>query len=218
MIYFRQFHDLRSHSFTYLLADLAARDAVIIDPLSAEVTLYLAALDEIQVRLGHILLTHAHQSDGPCAAGLQQASSAVLVVGAHCPLGAARTPPPLRVADGAVIVFGDEFLRCRATPGHTAGCMSYQWRDRVFTGDALPMSPQGAVAAASEDPGTLFDSLTRKLLTLPDETLVYPGHDFAGRRVSCIGEERDSNPVLTGATRDEFIPRYRPATRNELRL
>jgi glyoxylase-like metal-dependent hydrolase (beta-lactamase superfamily II) len=218
MIYFRQFHDRRSHSFSYLLADLAARDAVIIDPLAAEVTLYLAVLDEIQVCLGHILLTHAHQNDGPCAAGLQQASGALLVVGSHCPLSADRTPPPQRVADGAVLVFGDEFLRCRATPGHTAGCMSYQWRDRVFTGDALPMLLPESGAATGEDPGILFDSLTRKLLTLPDETLVYPGHDFGGRRVSCIGEERDSNPGLTGATRDEFIARYRPARRNELRL
>jgi glyoxylase-like metal-dependent hydrolase (beta-lactamase superfamily II) len=90
--------------------------------------------------------------------------------------------------------------------------MCYHWRDRVFTGDTLPIVARGTATTDNEDPGSLFDSLTRKLLTLPDETLVYPGHDFAGRRVSCIGEERDANPVLTGASRDEFIARFRPAS------
>ena len=215
MVHFRQIHDARSHRFTYLLADSERRDAIIIDPVAAEVTLYLALLDEIQARLSHILLTHVHADDGPGVGDLRKATAATLIVGDRSPLadGEAAT----RVGDGDIIVFGDEFVRCRATPGHTAGCISYLWRDRVFTGDALPIELPDCPQGGDEDPGALFDSLTRKLLTLPDETLVYPGHDFAGRRVSCIGEERDSNPALTGATRDEFIAKHRPATRNAMR-
>ncbi len=209
MVYFRQIHDTRSHSYTYLLADTSGRNAVIIDPVAGEVTLYLSLLDEIQASLSHILLTHAHRADVTWLAELQQATGATLFVGARCPLGDCAVAT--RVSDGDVIVFGDESLRCLTTPGHTACGVSYLWRDRVFTGDTLPVKPQACDGFTEENPGTLFDSLTRKILTLPDETLVYPGHDFAGRRVSCIAEERDSNAVLTGATRDEFIAKFRVA-------
>jgi glyoxylase-like metal-dependent hydrolase (beta-lactamase superfamily II) len=216
MVYFRQIHDTRSHSYTYLLADASGSHAVIIDPVAGEVTLYLSLLDEIKASLIHILLTHAHRSDSTWLAELQKTTGAKLVVGARCTIGdcAATT----RVSEGDVIVFGDESIRCLTTPGHTACGVSYLWRDRVFTGDTLPVKPQPSDRSTEENPGTLFDSLTRKLLTLPDETLVFPGHDFAGRRVSCIAEERDSSPTLTGATRDEFIAKFHVAAAgNELR-
>jgi glyoxylase-like metal-dependent hydrolase (beta-lactamase superfamily II) len=216
MVYFRQIHDARSHSYTYLLADASGRNAVIIDPVAGEVTLYLSLLDEIQANLSHILLTHAHRADCPWLTELQHATGARLAVGARCPLGDCASAT--RVSDGDVIVFGDESLRCLTTPGHTVCGVSYLWRDRVFTGDSLPVKPQACDGSSEENPGTLFDSLTRKLLTLPDETLVFPGHDYAGRRVSCIAEERDSSPTLTGATRDEFIAKFHVApARNELR-
>ncbi len=216
MVYFRQIHDTRSHSYTYLLADASGLHAVIIDPVAGEVTLYLSLLDEIKASLIHILVTHAHRSDSTWLAELQKATGAKLVVGARCTIGDCGTTT--RVSEGDVIVFGDESLRCLTTPGHTACGVSYLWRDRVFTGDTLPVMPQPSDRLAEENPGTLFDSLTRKLLTLPDETLVFPGHDFAGRRVSCIAEERDSSPTLTGATRDEFIAKFHVAAAgNELR-
>jgi sulfur dioxygenase len=216
MVYFRQIHDARSHSYTYLLVEASDSNAVIIDPVAGELTLYLSLLDEIQANLSHILLTHAHRADCPWLAELQQATGAILVVGAHCRLGYCATA--IRVGDGDVIDFGDESVRCLTTPGHTACGVCYLWRDRVFTGDTLPVKPEVCDGSTEENPGTLFDSLTRKILTLPDETLVYPGHDFAGRRVSCIAEERDSNSVLTGATRDEFIAKYHAAAvSNELR-
>jgi glyoxylase-like metal-dependent hydrolase (beta-lactamase superfamily II) len=210
MVYFRQIHDSRSHSYTYLLADPSHRDAVIIDPVAGEMALYLSLLDEIRADLGHILLTHAHRADCPWLAELQQATGARLVVGSRCPLGECATAT--RVRDGDVVVFGAESLHCLATPGHTDCSVCYLWRDRVFTGDTLPVKPQACGQWIEENPGMLFDSLTRKILTLPDETLVYPCHDSAGRRVSCIAEERDSNSVLSGATRDEFIAKYYAAS------
>jgi glyoxylase-like metal-dependent hydrolase (beta-lactamase superfamily II) len=214
MVYFRQIHDSRSHSYTYLLAG-DGRNAIIIDPVASEVTIYLSLLDEIKANLSHILLTHAHGADCPWLVELQQATGARLVVGARCPLGDCATA--IHVSDGDVIVFGDESLRCLTTPGHTLCGVSYLWRDRVFTGDTLPVNPEVCDGSSDENPGALFDSLTRKILTLPDETLVYPGHDFAGRRVSCIAEERASNSVLKGTTRDEFIAKYHAAAvRNEL--
>lgn len=201
MVHFRQIPEPRSHSFAYLLADADGREAVMIDPAAGQTTLYLALLDEVGARLMHVLLTHLHGKSARGADELRQASGAALVASRL-----SGVPDLSGIAeDGAVFTFGDEFLRCHATPGHTAGCVSYTWRDRAFTGDTLLIGDCGASAGDGGDSGLLFDSIARKLLTLPDETLVYPAHDFAGRRVSCIGEQRETNPKLAGTTRDEFI-------------
>lgn len=203
MTHFRQIPDTRSNSFAYLLADMDKREAVLIDPVDEQVTLYLALLDELQVRLKHLLLTHAHSATALAAEALRRSTGACLGAGAHSGLSTADR----LLNNGDYIVFGDELLRVWPTPGHTRGCLSYLWRDRVFSGDALLIGDCGATDAGDSDPGMLFDSLTRCLLTLPDETLVFPAHDFSGRRVSCIGEAREKNPKLTGITRDEFIRR-----------
>jgi sulfur dioxygenase len=215
MSHFRQLRDQRSRSFTYLIADATAREAVIIDPCPGQGTLYLALLDEIQARLARILLTHVHR--GGDLAGipeLQSATGAQLICGRACPLPSAFAPTA--VADGDVVTFGDQLIHCRTTPGHTLGCVAYQWRDRLFVGDVLSLAdfPDGS-ESAEEDSGVLFDSITRKLMPLADETLVYPAHDYSGRRVSCIGEERDDNPAFTGTSRDEFIGKRRRLARAE---
>jgi glyoxylase-like metal-dependent hydrolase (beta-lactamase superfamily II) len=201
MPYFRQIPAPAEHAFSYLLADSDKREAVLIDPLAGQAPLYLGLLDEIQARLTRVLLTHAHQPRLPGCEQLCAASGALL-----CASGASGVVGLDRVlADGDVVPFGNELLRVWQTPGHTPGCLSYLWRDRVFCGDALLIGDCGSTDEAGSDPGALFDSLTRRLFTLPDETLVYPAHDHAGRCVSCIGEQRYTNPRLTGATRDEFI-------------
>jgi len=207
MPHFRQIPDARSSSFAYLLADMDKREAILLDPIVEQTTLYLALLDELQVRLTHLLLTHAHSPLAPAAETLRRSTGARLAAGAHSGLQAAD----LLLHDGEPLVFGDELLRAWSTPGHTRGCISYLWRDRVFSGDTLLIGDCGSTDALDSDPGMLFDSLTRRLLTLPDETLVYPAHDFSGRRVSCIGEAREKNPKINGITRDEFIRRQRQA-------
>ncbi len=204
MPHFRQLYDARSQSYAYLLADVDRREAVIVDPAAGQATLYLALLDELHLRLTHVLLTHVHGRVAMGADELRQATHALLVASRRCGL----TQLDAIAEDGGVIAFGNEVLRCRATPGHTDGCVSYLWRDRVFTGDALLIGDCGANSADGGDAGLLFDSITRKLLTLPDETLIYPAHDCAGRRVSCIGEQREINPKLAGTTRDEFIAKH----------
>jgi len=207
MTHFRQIPYPRASSYAYLLADLEKREAILIDPVDEQATLYLALLDELQVNLTHLLLTHVHAPLARVAETLRHGTGARLAASAQSRLNEAD----LLLNDGDHIVFGDELLRVWPTPGHTRGCVSYLWRDRVFCGDTLLIGKCGATDTGDSDPGMLFDSLTRRLLTLPDETLVYPAHDFSGRRVSCIGEAREENPKLTGITRDEFIRRQRQA-------
>lgn len=210
MAHFRQLYDSRSRSYAYLIADADRREALVVDPAAGQTNLYLALLDELQLRLTHVLLTHVHGRAAKGADELRQATPALLVASPLCGLA------DIDVKADSVIVFGNEVMRCRATPGHTAGCVSYLWRDRVFTGDALLIGDCGASSTDGGDAGLLFDSVTRKLLTLPDETLIYPAHDCAGRRVSCIGEQREANPKLAGTTRDEFIAKHSSHHQHEL--
>jgi glyoxylase-like metal-dependent hydrolase (beta-lactamase superfamily II) len=211
MTYFRQIREPHSQAFAYLLADTDRREAVIVDPVIGQTTLYLALLDELQTRLTQVLLTHSHDACAVAAEELRRATGALCVASGRSGIAGVDVP----VDDHAIVPFGDELLRCRATPGHTPGCISYLWRDRAFTGDALLIGDCGEPGA--HDAGLLYDSVTRKLLTLPDETLVFPAHDFNGRRVSSIGEQREANPRFAGISRDEFIaqqaqsPAYRYA-------
>lgn len=199
MAHFRQFSSARGR-YSYLLADVERREALLIDPDDALGALYLGVLDELQARLVLMLLTHSHAGRPMPGSGLRAATGAMLAMAEPDTVTAVRG-----LEDGESLVFGDEVLRAWRTPGHTRNSTCFAWRDRVFTGDALLIGDCGSVQDPDSDPGALFDSLSRRLLTLPDETLIYPAHDFAGRCVSCIGEQRHSNPKLKDVTRDEFV-------------
>lgn len=201
MILFHQFFDQTSSTLTYLLADPLSGDAVIIDSVKEHLGAYLTFLQEQELQLAWVLETHVHADHVTGAAGLREmtgARSAVSAVG--CVLCADR-----QLIDGDTIVFGSEVIRVIPTPGHTPGCVTYHWRDRLFTGDSLMIAGCGRTDFQGGDAGQLYDSITKRLFSLPDETLVYPGHDYKGARVSCIGQEKDSNPRLAGRSRQEFI-------------
>lgn len=205
MTYFRQIASAAGDRFSYLLADMDQRQAVIIDPTDDQAVLYLALLTEIRVRLVRILLTHAN--NGP----LHGVAKLAAICRAPVSASILDTPPladhPLD--EGALVDFGDEVIHTRLTPGLTPDAACYIWRDRVFTGDTLLIDTCATADGAASDAGMLFDSLTRQLLTLPDETLVYPARIGEGRQVSCIGEQRQRNHCLAGVTRDEFIAAQR---------
>jgi sulfur dioxygenase len=198
--YFRQMFDRDSRTYTYLIADIETGAAALIDPVLGEIGLYLGLLEERRLRLAWVLETHVHADHITAAAALRSCTGARVVFGRDSGAEGAD----LLVADGDDVPFGHETVRVIATPGHSAGCVSYLWRDRVFTGDSLLIRSCGRTDLPGGDAGQLFDSLMRKLLSLPDETLVYPGHDYQGRCVSCVGEERVNNPCVSGRTRDEF--------------
>ena len=198
---FRQLVDPSASAYAYLLADVETRDAIAIDCVPAQTATVLAWLDELGLRLRYTLATHVHAGQADGAAELRRRTQAKAVLGV-----AAEAPwSDVEVCHGDNIVFGNQVIQVLGTPGHTRGCLSYLWRDRLFTGDALLIGGCGRIELPGGDAGTLYDSVTRRLFLLPGETLVYPGHDHRGRTVSTIAEERAHNPCFAGKSRDEFI-------------
>ncbi|MEN9489834.1 MAG: hypothetical protein RJA63_283 [Pseudomonadota bacterium] len=199
-MYFRQIRDAATNALTYLLADEERREAVVIDPLRIQATLILALLAERGVRLRHVLRTHVHQPARAECGKLCPSTGATLMLGHGSPedIGGER------VEDGALIHCGAEVLSVIATPGHAPGSVCYLWQDRLFCGDTLLIRGSDCVGLDA-DPGLLFDSVKQKLFVLPDETLVFPGHDASGRTVSTIGEERRYNADFAQSSREDFV-------------
>ncbi len=193
----RILHDERSGELGYLLADTGVREAVLVDPHGRDLPLLQALLNERDLRLRWVLRTHQHDALQPGEFERLERLGAPLVQG-HARRGAHA------VADGDLLSFGHEFVRVLATPGHTPDCLSFAWRDRVFCGgllavDACPHQPHPA------DPAALWDSVTQRIFTLPDETLLYAGHDPRTRAVSTVMEQRRWHPHMAGHTRDVFL-------------
>lgn len=201
MALFRQLLDPPTRAYTYLVADPDSREAVAVDPVSEGSALPLLGLvAELDLRLVYVLCTHVH-AGAPTAVPFVQSRTGARVVSSESTPVAAE----LHVHHGDTLTFGNEVIHVLATPGHTPGSLSYLWRDRVFTGDTLLIRGCGRTDLPDGDAGTLFDSITQRLLVLPGDTLLFPGHETHGRTVSTIAEEREHNPCVTGRSRDEFI-------------
>lgn len=198
---FRQLFDPESSTYTYILADAERREAVIVDPVRVHCERDLAVLSQMGMKLVWILETHVHADHVTGARALKLRTGARTAVSTHC----GATGFDRLIDEGELIVFGDEVVRALATPGHTPGSTCYLWRDRLLTGDTLLIGGCGRTDFQKGSAEALYDSITGKVFALPDDTLVYPGHDYHGRRVSTIGEEKASNPRLAGKTREEFV-------------
>ena len=196
-----QLFDPASSTYTYLLFDETSRDAVIIDPVDEQLDRDLATLRQYGLKLAWTIETHAHADHITSSGLLAEHAGARTAAPAGCGIHTAA----VQLVDGDVLRFGAEQLRAIHTPGHTAGSMSYVWRDQVFTGDTLLIQGCGRTDFQSGSATALFESITRKLFTLPDSTLVWPGHDYQGRSHSSIGAEKTSNPRIAGKTEAEFI-------------
>lgn len=199
---FKQLFDPETWTYTYLIADPASKEAVFIDPVNTHIDNYVALLDEYGLTLKYSLETHVHADHITAGGLLRQRLGSHTAVSGLC--GAQNAD--IQIQDGDVFTIGQsEQIKVIATPGHTPGSISFLWRDRLFTGDSLFIGGCGRTDFQGGDAGALYDCITQRLFTLPDETLVYPGHDYQGLWVSSIVQERTTNPRLAGKSRAEFI-------------
>jgi len=202
---FLQLFDPDSSTYSYLLADDASREAVLVDPVLGQIERDLGLLGEQGLRLVAVLDTHVHADHVTGAAALQAATGAPTAVGLDCQAAGYDRG----LVDGDTVGFGAQRLAVIATPGHTPGSMSFLWQGdgaaRLFSGDALLIGGCGRTDFQGGDAGQLWDSVTGRLFALPGETLLFPGHDYHGRSHSTIEVERRDNPRFAGHTRDSFI-------------
>ena len=191
---FRQLFDQGSSTYSYLLADAGTRDAVLIDPVFEQHARDTALLRELGLTLRFTLDTHCHADHVTGAWLMRHALGSRIALAAA--YGAENVDLPLRHGDQ--VAFGDQLLTVRATPGHTAGCLSFVTADQhlAFTGDALLVRGAGRTDFQQGDARKLFHSIREQLFTLPDECAVYPAHDYEGRTSTTIGEERRHNPRI----------------------
>ncbi|HLT29180.1 MAG TPA: MBL fold metallo-hydrolase [Myxococcaceae bacterium] len=197
---FRQLFDAESSTFSYLIGDASSRKAALIDPVLEQVDRDLQLVHELGLSLSHVLETHLHADHVTGAGMLRQRTGCTVVVGELGAEGADR-----HVRHGDELRVGGLLVHVLATPGHTDDSLSYLVGDRVFTGDALLVRGTGRTDFQNGDPSQLYDSITHVLFALPDDTRVYPAHDYRGRTMSTIGEERRHNPRLAGKDRAAFI-------------
>lgn len=199
---FRQLFDQESSTYTYLLADLTLKEAILIDPVLEQVGRDRKLLQELDLSLRYCLETHIHADHITGTAKLREATGCLGIV----PDKARASCADRYIKDGETLQLGSIAIKAIATPGHTDSHITYYVNsDRLFTGDALLIRGCGRTDFQSGNAGTLFDSVTQRLFTLPEETLIYPAHDYRGHTVSTIGEEKLWNPRFTGRDRAKFI-------------
>ncbi|MCC5632036.1 FAD/NAD(P)-binding protein [Nostoc sphaeroides CHAB 2801] len=215
---FRQFFDPETSSYTYLIGDRQTGDAVLVDPVLEQVDRDLESLDELGLKLRYCLETHLHADHITGAGKLRQQTGCEVIV----PQNTAVTKADRSLVGGEILEVGSVIIETIFTPGHSASHIAYLVnKTHLLTGDALFIRGCGRTDFQGGDPGTLYDVVTQRLFTLPDETLVYPAHDYKGRTVSTIGEEKRLNPRFSvrGATRNEYRSRSQFITiMNNLKL
>jgi glyoxylase-like metal-dependent hydrolase (beta-lactamase superfamily II) len=195
-VIFRQLFDAETSTYSYLLADADTREAVLIDPVREQLERDLQLLDELELQLVWSCETHVHADHVTSAARLREHLGCRLVVGVAS--GVARAD--VQVSDGELIRFGSHALEARATPGHTAGCVTYLCASQAmaFTGDTLLVRACGRTDFQEGDARALYRSVHDKIFILPEQTKLYPAHDYRGHTMTTVAEEKRFNPRLGG--------------------
>lgn len=189
---FRQLFEPLSSTYTYLIGCEDTGQAVLIDPVIVSMDRDLTEIARLELTLAYSIDTHIHADHITAALELKQKTGSKIAAPAFDRLPCADA----RLEEGKPFQIGSIRLHPLHTPGHTDGHFSYRLNDRVFTGDALLIEGCGRTDFQNGDTDTLYASVKMKLFTLPDDTLVYPAHDYQGRRVSSIGQEKKRNPRL----------------------
>jgi glyoxylase-like metal-dependent hydrolase (beta-lactamase superfamily II) len=200
----RQLLDPETSTWTYLLADSETREALLIDPVREQIERDTTLLRELGLQLRYSVETHVHADHVSAGSLLRESLGSQVVVGRDTGVRNAD----LMLGDGERLQMGGVELEARATPGHTSGCTTWVCRAAgvAFTGDALLIRGCGRTDFQQGDARSLFRSVQQRIFTLPDDTLLYPGHDYKGRTVTTVAEEKRWNPRLGLArSEEEFV-------------
>ena len=189
---FKQLFDNNSSTYTYLIASANGREALIIDPVEENVAEYIKLLEELNLKLVKVIDTHIHADHVTGASKLKNNTNCTTIMGENSP---AETVD-LKLKDGEIIKVDQMQIKALYTPGHTSDSYSFLMNNYLFSGDTLLINGTGRTDFQNGSSEDAYHSLFNKLLKLPEETLLYPGHDYNGRKVSTIGDEKKFNPRL----------------------
>jgi len=198
---FKQLFDTKSSTYTYLISSGEGREALIIDPVIENVADYINLLKNLNLRLVKVIDTHIHADHVTGATKLKQATNCTTIMGEHTPADTVE----IKVKDNEVIKIDSLKIKSLYTPGHTSDSYSFLLDNYLFTGDTLLINGTGRTDFQNGSSKDAYNSLFNKLLKLPEETLVYPGHDYNGKFSSTIGNEKRLNPRLQVKSVNEYI-------------
>ena len=198
---FRQVFDNKSSTYTYLIASAKGREAVIIDPVIENVQSYIQLLNELDLKLVKVIDTHIHADHVTGASKLKLATNCSTLMGEHTPAEAVE----IKVKDDEIIKIDQIEIRAMYTPGHTSDSYSFLMNNCLFSGDTLLINGTGRTDFQNGSSKDAYNSLFNKLLKLPDDTMLYPGHDYNGKLSSTIGKEKQHNPRLQVRNVDEYV-------------
>ena len=198
---FKQVFDTKTSTYTYLIASAKGREAIIIDPVLENVDSYINLLKELDLRLVKVIDTHIHADHVTGATKLKEATSCTTIMGEHTPADAVE----IKVKDNDRIYIDDLSIKSIYTPGHTSESYSFLLNNSLFSGDTLLINGTGRTDFQNGSSKDSYHSIFDKLLKLPEDTLLYPGHDYNGKKVSTIGNEKKFNPRLQVNNVDEYI-------------
>ena len=198
---FKQLFDTKSSTYTYLISSGKGREALIIDPVIENVTEYINVLKELDLKLVKVIDTHIHADHITAASKLKDITKCSTIMGDHSPAESVE----IKVKDNELIDLDNLKIRAIYTPGHTSDSYSFLMDNHLFSGDTLLINGTGRTDFQNGNPKESYNSIFNKLLKLPDETLLYPAHDYKGEKVSTIGKEKKLNPRLQVKSVDEYI-------------
>ena len=198
---FKQLFDTKSSTYTYLISSGNGREALIIDPVLENVKEYINILKELDLKLVKVIDTHIHADHITGASKLKDITKCTTIMGDHTPAESVE----IKVKDDEYINLDNLKIRAMYTPGHTSDSYSFLMNNYLFSGDTLLINGTGRTDFQNGNSKDAYNSIFNKLLKLPDETLLYPAHDYKGKKVSTIGKEKKQNPRLQVNSVDEYI-------------
>ncbi len=198
---FKQVFDQKSSTYTYIIASAEGREALIIDPVLENVEDYISLLTELNLKLVKVIDTHIHADHVTGAGKLRDKTQCVTIMGEHTPTDAVE----IKVKDEEIIKLDQLKIKALYTPGHTSDSFSFLMDNYLFSGDTLLINGTGRTDFQNGNSKDAYNSLFNRLLKLPDETLVYPAHDYKGEKVSTIGKEKKFNPRLQVNNVEEYV-------------